>query len=131
MKIRAHHLLCMQGFQGYGYSEDFTKNMAHVIQTLKNFPESKIEIISGNDIICTCCPHNIDSICQENLKSPENIIAMDNKVLEKLRIPSGSIFKAGNIFKIVNEELTHPDVMDICGDCRWSKKCLWLISKSK
>ena len=26
LRIRAHHILCIQGFQGLGYSEEFTKN---------------------------------------------------------------------------------------------------------
>ncbi|PIU52192.1 DUF1284 domain-containing protein, partial [Candidatus Desantisbacteria bacterium CG07_land_8_20_14_0_80_39_15] len=30
MKIRAHHLLCVLGFQGLGYSPEFIKKMTQV-----------------------------------------------------------------------------------------------------
>ncbi|WP_424356150.1 DUF1284 domain-containing protein [Methanobacterium sp. MBAC-LM] len=146
MKIRAHHLLCMQGFQGYGYSEDFSKNMAEIIEILQNFPEHEIEIVAETDSICTCCPYNINGKCQESQGSLEykvfggpkskiltannRIISMDLKVLKKLDISPGSIFEAGEIFKITNEKLkTYFDVKDICGDCRWSEKCLWYLKK--
>ncbi|HEX3014471.1 MAG TPA: DUF1284 domain-containing protein [Methanobacterium sp.] len=178
MKIRAHHLLCMQGFQGYGYSEDFSKNMAEIIEILQNFPKHKIEIIAGTDVICAFCPYNINGSCQENHESLEHkvfgasknkvfavqetkhselrsdaskiedfrkflstpkskilmannrIMSMDVKVLKKLGISSGSIFEAEEIFNITNKKLkTHLDVEDICGNCRWSKKCLWYLKK--
>jgi hypothetical protein len=171
----------MQGFQGYGYSEDFSKNMAEVIEILQNFPEHEIEIVAETDSICTCCPYNINEKCQESQESIEHkvfgagknnvfavqetkhselrsdaskiedltdfrkflstpkskiltannkIIAMDLKVLKKLDISPGSIFEAGEIFKITNEKLkTYFDVKDICGDCRWSEKCLWYLKK--
>jgi len=146
MKIRAHHLLCIQGFQGYGYSEDFSKNMAEVIEILYNFPKYKIEIVAETDAICTCCPYNINGKCQENqvslqhkvfggpkskiLTANDKIISMDLNVLKKLDISPGSIFEAGKIFKITNKKLkTYFDVKDICGDCRWSEKCLWYLKK--
>jgi uncharacterized protein len=130
MKIRAHHLLCMQGFQGYGYSEDFTKNMVEIIEILQNFPKRKIEIIAGSDVICACCPYDTDGICQENSGSDEKIKAMDTKVLKKLEISAGSILEVEEIFNITNKKLkTYIDVKKICGDCKWSEKCLWYLEK--
>jgi len=73
MKIRAHHLLCIQGFQGYGYSEEFTENMLKVIQNLKSFPNHKIQITTCCDAICACCPHNIGDKCTESSNSNEKI----------------------------------------------------------
>jgi len=32
--LRAHHLLCLQGYQGYGYDEKFKKNMNKVFHQL-------------------------------------------------------------------------------------------------
>ena len=130
MKIRGHHLLCMQGFQGYGYGEDFSRNMAEIIEILQNFPEREIKIVAGTDSICTCCPYNLNGKCQESQGSNDNIISMDLKVLKKLGIAPGSVFKAGEIFKIANNKLkTYIDVKYICGDCKWSEKCLFYLKK--
>jgi len=74
MKIRAHHLLCIQGFQGYGYSEEFTENMSKVIQNLKSFPDHKIQITTCCDVLCACCPHNIGNKCAESSNSNEKMI---------------------------------------------------------
>ena len=57
MKIRAHHILCMQGFQGHGYSEEFSQNMSEVIEYLKSNQEQIIEITDDVDVVCKYCPH--------------------------------------------------------------------------
>lgn len=120
----------MQGFQGYGYSEDFSKNMAEIIEILQNFPEHEIEIVAETDSICTCCPYNINGKCQESQEVNDKIISMDLNVLEKLEISPGSIFEAKKIFNITNNKIkTYLDVKDICGECRWSEKCIWYLKK--
>jgi hypothetical protein len=30
IKLRVHHLLCLQGYQGYGYDECFKKNLENI-----------------------------------------------------------------------------------------------------
>ncbi len=132
MKIRAHHLLCMQGFQGYGYSEDFSKNMTKIVEILRSFPEKKIQVVNECDIICSCCPYNVKEICSKDPESYEKIMRMDTKIIEKLELSCGDIFEAGKIFSHVNKKLkSYSDINEICGDCKWSEKCLWLISRSK
>ena len=81
MKIRAHHLLCMQGFQGYGYSEEFSQNMSKIIQKLKSHPEQKIEITADLDIICKSCPQKKNKICK-NVISNWMIKRVDKKVIK-------------------------------------------------
>jgi hypothetical protein len=131
MKIRAHHLLCMQGFQGYGYSEDFSKNMAEIIQNLRSSPDQKIQIITECDVICSCCPYNVKEICSKDPESHEKIKRMDTKVLEKLELCNGDIFEVEEIFNIINKRLkTNFDVIEICGNCSWREKCLWFLEKT-
>lgn len=131
MKIRAHHLLCMQGFQGYGYSEEFSENMAEIIKKLDSHPEQRIEITMECDVICSCCPHNIHEKCK-NLIFNWKIKRMDRNVLKKLGLESGIHYNAENIFSLVNERFkTYHDIHEICGNCNWREKCLWFISKSK
>jgi hypothetical protein len=131
MKIRAHHLLCMQGFQGYGYNEDFSENMSKVIKNLKSSPEQKIKIVTECDVICLYCPHNKKEKCK-NILSNWIIKRMDRKVLKKLGLEVGTNISAFSIFSLVNERFkTYSDIQDICGDCKWNEKCLWFISRSK
>ncbi|MCD6490406.1 MAG: DUF1284 domain-containing protein [Thermodesulfobacterium sp.] len=130
LKIRAHHLLCIQGFQGYGYSKDFVKNMTEVIKNIDSNPE--VEIIAECDIICSCCPHNVGGVCQKELNSAQKVKDMDIQVLRKLNLKDGTRGRAKDFLLLVNTKLKNSlDVQDICGKCEWRKKCLWFISRGK
>jgi hypothetical protein len=131
MKIRAHHLLCIQGFQGYGYTEDFSNNMAEIIKKLDSNPKQIIEIIAECDIICSCCPYNKKEKCK-NLIFNWTIKRMDKKVLKKIGLDVGTQASAENILSLVNKKFkTNHDIQEICRNCSWKEKCLWFISRSK
>lgn len=122
IKIRAHHLLCMQGFQGHGYSKDFVINMSQVIKNLKS-PNREIEIIAECDAICLPCPHKKDGVCRKNPDSPTEIKNIDMKVLKKLDLRKGGKIKAKDILTIIKTKLKVNDIEDICGNCQWKEKC--------
>ncbi len=60
MRIRGHHLLCLQGFRGLGYNEEFIRRMGDVTRCLAGEPNCPIEPITAPDMICEVCPHNRD-----------------------------------------------------------------------
>ncbi|WP_084789736.1 DUF1284 domain-containing protein [Methanobacterium congolense] len=129
MRIRAHHLLCMQGFQGYGYSKEFAEAMALVVEHVLGSNNLELEITANCDEICIHCPHNVDYICKDH-GADENIKRMDETVLQKLGIIEGSNVESGIIFEYVNETFrTREDAREVCGDCIWSDKCLWFMGK--
>lgn len=131
MKIRAHHLLCMQGFQGYGYTRDFIDNMAGTIKNINSNPDLKIELTDECDAICSGCPHNVNGVCQKEPDSAQKIRALDWRVLRKLDLKKGTQITADIIFSLVNTKLKNiPDLQDICGRCEWKEKCLWFISRN-
>lgn len=131
MKIRAHHLLCIQGFQGHGYSKEFSQNMEHIISFLKSSPEQKIEIIGECDEICKCCPHNKNEKCK-NLISNWTIKQMDKRVIKKLGINYGTEIKAKDIPIITNRTFKNlKNLKGICNNCKWKDKCLWYLSKKE
>ncbi|HML06009.1 MAG TPA: DUF1284 domain-containing protein [Methanobacterium sp.] len=131
MKIRAHHLLCMQGFQGYGYSEEFSQNMSKIIQNLKSNKEQKIEITVDLDVICKCCPHKKNKICK-NIISNWMIKRVDKKVIGKLKIDYSTEISFKEIISLTNHVFkTHDDLKGICSSCLWKEKCLWYTSKTK
>lgn len=126
LKIRAHHLLCMQGYQGYGYSRDFKHNLEKIINYLSSNPNSQLETVADVDIICQKCPHLENGYC--NRSSSPTIRDMDLKVLEKLGLKDGAIEPAQKLLLKVTTWESH-DLQSICGECSWKDKCLMYISK--
>ena len=127
LKIRAHHLCCIQGFQGYGYSPVFVANMRAVISDIKAFPSRPLELVSECDVICASCPGKRECTAQESTSS-RRIKSMDLAVMEKLKIKEGTIMEADEAFSLVNSQLVNAsDINDVCGTCKWRPKCLWYI----
>jgi uncharacterized protein len=150
--LRGHHLLCLQGYQGYGYNREFEKNMAKILNELNDSEyNSKIIVTTSPDNLCNSCPNLKDDICiveldvsnktknnleigennkNSNYKNNKNIIKMDCIVLKKANIKQNTkysfeklIFKVNKAFKQLK------DVEEVCGDCKWIDKCLWYLSR--
>lgn len=122
LKLRGHHLLCLQGFQGYGYSEDFIKNMTRINEMRKS-KNCIITLTNKKDDICSSCPNLKNNIC-ENEKQNEIIEKMDDAVLLKLDL--NKEYDAVELFDEVSLKFnTLKSVENICTGCKWSEKCLF------
>lgn len=128
LRIRAHHILCMQGFQGLGYSKEFTKNMTRITEKILNNPSFFIKIIIGVDSICKHCPHLSDGKCGMELDSLKVISSMDALVLKSLNMEAGSVISSEELISLTGT-LTPKTVKKICGDCSWRKDCLYFQEK--
>lgn len=122
IEIRAHHLLCIQGFQGYGYSWDFKRNLEEIINYLDLHPYCSLKVVADADVICVKCPHLEDGRC--NKSSSPAVMDMDLKVLKKLNMEKGTIKTARKLFREVNKTFNSQDFHDICSECSWKNKCL-------
>lgn len=60
MKLRPHHLMCIQSYVGKGYDEDFVKVMDKITYELRNNKEYLINIVFSTDDICVACPNMLD-----------------------------------------------------------------------
>lgn len=126
IKIRAHHLLCLQGYQGYGYNSRFTVNLEKVAALINRTSDLEVKIVTDSDLICDYCPHNGILGCRKDQNSSSKIKAMDTKVLEKLDLKEGGSAKIQNIIALTNVKFkTYFDIQPICGNCQWKEKCLW------
>ena len=120
--LRGHHLLCLKGFQGYGYDENFTKNMIEVNSKRKH-PETIVTLTSSPDDICSACPNLKNGICEDEAKN-ENIISMDNAVLNKMDMTRE--YSSVELFEKIDEIFsTEESVREICFNCMWHEKCLF------
>ena len=122
MELRGHHLLCILGFQGYGYSEDFVLNMAR-INELRKTDKTTIKLINSSDDICSACPNLKNDLCENEMQN-ETIVKMDEEVLSEF-----DINKEYNAIDLFNEVIlkfnTLKSVENICNDCKWAEKCLF------
>ena len=120
--LRAHHLFCIQGYQGYGYDESFSENMDYIHKKI-NEKDTCVQLCDYADDICKKCPNLKNNMCI-NSENNLHIVDMDRKVLEKLDI-NEKIFKTNDLFNFLNKKLCKEDVVDVCGDCMWIEKCLF------
>ena len=116
LTIRAHHLLCVLGFRGYGYSEDFIENLTKISKEVKK-KSTVIKIISQKDDVCKYCPNSATK-CKEDIE-PKSI---DELVLLKLKIRSGSVLKSEAIYAKVIKNIEVNDLDNICSSCTWLEK---------
>ncbi len=131
LKIRAHHLCCIQGFQGYGYSPVFVANLRAVISEMRAFPSRPLELVSECDVICASCPSKRECAAQKSDTS-RKIRNMDLVVMEKLNIKEGTIIEADEAFRLISSQLANSsDIEDICGTCKWRQKCLWYMQDER
>ena len=61
--LRVHHLLCLHGFRGFGYSPEFVSNMQLVRDGLASSPDVEVEVTTSPDDICSACPHLQEGKC--------------------------------------------------------------------
>ncbi len=80
IRLRGHHLLCLLGYRGMGYSEQFTANMTEVYNTLRQNPDTYIKLVEGPDEICSHYPKDKSGHCEE-----DTVNTRDLAILKKAR----------------------------------------------
>ena len=120
--IRGHHLLCLKGFQGYGYDEAFTENMTE-INSLRKLPETTVTLTDSPDDICKACPNLKNDLCVDRTHN-ERIVKMDGEVLKKFDYEKE--YESVELFEKVDSIFnTMERVSEICFNCLWHEKCLF------
>lgn len=119
LEIRAHHLLCILGFRGLGYSQEFIAMMGKVVEELNSNSTFPITIIAECDIICSSCPHNKNNKCRKKVDSEEKVKARDLEVLQRLGLEAGSQIMLAKVWGRVKESFSATEIRKICRNCQW------------
>ena len=120
MMLRAHHLICLLGFRGLGYSPEFLQDMIKIVFKLLSCPETLIEVISEPDDICTPCPFLKDGGCHEEGPQSEEIIKKrDRAVMMRLGLVSGDKVTWSAVEQRIRSSISRRDLEQICQDCQW------------
>ncbi len=120
MRLRPHHALCIQKFTGHGYDDRFTEHMTEICETLRKFPETQINIISGCDELCAACPHAHTGKCA----ALEKVETMDAQVVKALGVRPGGALPWAELAARARKNVFETDAFkEICGSCEWFDLC--------
>jgi len=118
VRIRAHNLLCIQGFVGEGYSPDFVANMTRVVASLHAAAE--VTVVDRPDVLCEACPNLAGDGCALHGAGTERgIVAQDRDVMHRLGIAAGETLPWGEVLRRIRAAVAPGDLDTICGTCPW------------
>jgi hypothetical protein len=114
LQLRGHHLLCLVGFRGMGYSPKFTENMAAIYEQLRQEPSTLVQVVRGADDLCSCYPKDKPNHCDT-----QSVHARDTSVLERLGLPLGSQVEWRAVLKLLEKNVVPEDIPRLCASCPW------------
>lgn len=113
-RLRGHHIFCLLGYRGMGYSPEYVENMTKLHQILRDNPQTWIHIVKGPDYLCQKYPNSGKYHCQD-----EHIFDRDAAILEKLHLKIGQIIKWRDIESHVTQYAIPNDIQTVCETCTW------------
>lgn len=142
IELRGHHLLCLQGYQGYGYDKKFKENLEEKLHILKNRKNTQVILKNSADDLCKKCPNlegndcigdlkNLNSLSPDSIaKNNKKVIEMDLRVLKETKLKKNKKYSFEHLIKTVNHTFSNiNDAKKVCNDCKWIKECLWYQSR--
>lgn len=118
LSLRPHHALCLQFFEGKGYSEDFVLHMYRIAQALEDDPP--ITLTDGCDDVCAACPHKLGSRCDHD----EKVSAIDRRAREHMGLQSGDMLSWRELAALAREKVISAEKLrEVCRDCQWIDIC--------
>lgn len=124
LRIRGHHLICLQFFHGQGYSAEFARNLFHVIDRLTR--GEKGTVVIGADDVCSACVYLEDGRCAQEPDSQEAIRTLDALALDMLGLEPGQEFEWG-VTTLSVQRILERWRMLACDGCEWEEVCSPLI----
>ena len=119
MKLRPHHALCAQFFEGKGYSEQFVAHTYGVLSALEH--GACVTLTDGCDCICSGCPNNRNGVCETD----EKVRAIDRRAMEAMRLSCGDTLSWRDLSALAKDRVVLSGrLSDVCRDCEWIALCL-------
>ncbi|MBB6675202.1 DUF1284 domain-containing protein [Cohnella nanjingensis] len=114
IRLRGHHLLCLLGYRGKGYSPDFCVNMTGIYETLRTSPGTIIELIDGPDDICRAYPADQVPHCEN-----ASVYRKDQEIAAQVGMALGERLAWSDICARVAANVQPDDIKHLCSDCIW------------
>ena len=119
VRLRGHHLLCILGFRGKGYSPEFVENMARVVGRIRLKKDTPIRVRLKADDICRPCPFRRSERCTRKPDAERRVQAHDAEVMARLGIPAGAVLPWAEVEARIAAHIAAEDLHQICPTCPW------------
>jgi len=124
IRLRPHHLVCLQFYRGEGYSDPFVANLDRVLARLADEPAL---VVGGADEVCAFCPElDDDGLCASESAGGENEIgridalactALDVEPGERITLAEALVRLADDAFAVGLWRA------EACDGCAWEATC--------
>lgn len=114
IRLRGHHLLCLLGFRGMGYSEAYAKHMGTIQDQLRQYPATEVTLCEGADDLCAHFPDDQPYHCDNAA-----IRQQDRRVLEQLGLRTGETLRWEEVERRVSRNVQSHHLDDLCTGCQW------------
>ena len=131
VQLRGHHFLCMLTYRGFGYSAEFTANMATKISDIRYGAD--IVLVEGPDDICAgmskACSHATGHDC-----GAHDIIAMDLTARRDVEAALGRDLThlapmSASDLGILRKAFADGSIRAACQGCSWFEVCNSIVAE--
>ena len=118
--LRGHHLLCVHGFKGMGYSPEFITRMTEIVNDIRDQEKDfMIRVVAAFDDACMACPHRGKTGCEAAEGSNDHVLSMDEKVIRHLGLEPGKAYKKSELLALTAEKVEPGNLDHLCAGCSW------------
>lgn len=120
IRYRPHHFLCSLGFEGKGYSPEFTENMTAIVMgrlRATGGDATVIEVTGATDDICAPCPKRRGRLCtnQDKIKS------LDRAHAAALKLEPRETLTWGEAKARIRAQVPPGSLRTLCAGCEWER----------
>ncbi|MEW5323144.1 DUF1284 domain-containing protein [Geobacillus thermoleovorans] len=120
VRLRGHHLLCVHGFRGMGYSLSFVEKMWEIVARIRDENDDfLIEVVAALDEACLACPHHGETACEAGPDSDAHVRSLDGNVIRHLGLEPGNVYWKSELIRRTAERVKPDDLDELCRHCSW------------
>jgi uncharacterized protein len=124
VRLRGHHLICLQFFAGEGYSAEYVENLNHVVERAISQPALVVDTI---DNVCAACPElGPDNRCaSDDAGGEEEIMRIDALALRVLDSHVGEHLTLADARERLDADAVGVGLWraEACHGCSWEHVC--------
>jgi len=114
IKLRFHHILCLNLYRGLGYSPQFCARMTSLLEQLRTQPDTPIKLVDSPDDLCEACPYLQNNACTQG--EPQ-VKSMDHAAAQLAPLNSRTTYAA--LQSSIKQNLTPQVFKSCCQTCTW------------